>query len=103
MGIVRVSPPELHLIFDPLEGMISEEREDVIQFALDPIIAQIDDLDKVADDLMNSLTPDAPLLSSYKGREGASLTAGVYTNIWYGFIAGLVVALVYLLSQGGVF
>jgi tetrahydromethanopterin S-methyltransferase subunit B len=29
--------------------------------------------------------------------------AGIYTNIWYGFIIGLVVAFVYLLSHGGVF
>lgn len=103
MGIVRITPPELHLICDALEGMVSEEREDVIQFALDPIIAHIDEIDKVADDLMNSLTPDAPLLNSYAGREDASFMAGVYTNIWYGFVIGLVVALVYALSQGGVF
>ncbi|MHC1631166.1 MAG: tetrahydromethanopterin S-methyltransferase subunit B [Methanotrichaceae archaeon] len=103
MGIVRVTPPEMHLIFDAFEGVISEEREDVIQFALDPIIAQIDDLDKVADDLMNSLSPDAPLLNSYKNRDSASFMAGIYTNIWYGFIIGLVVSLVLLLSQGGAF
>lgn len=103
MGIVRATPPDLHLIFDPLEGMIAEERDDVVQFALDPVMAQIDGLGKVADDLMNSLAPEGALLSSYKGREGASFMAGIYTNIWYGFIIGLVVALVYLLSQGGVF
>jgi tetrahydromethanopterin S-methyltransferase subunit B len=103
MGIVRATPSDLHLVFDPLEGMIAEEREDVVQFALDPIMAQIDEINKVADDLMNSLDPGAPLLNSYKGREGASYMAGIYTNIWYGFIIGLVVAFVYLLSQGGVF
>ena len=103
MGNVRAAPPELHLIFDPLEGMIAEEREDAVQFALDPIIAEVDEISKVADDLMNSLGPDEPLLNSYVGREGTSFMAGLYTNIWYGFIAGLVVALVYLLSQGGVF
>ncbi len=103
MGIVRAAPSDLHLVFDPLEGMIAEEREEVIQFALDPIMAQIDEINKVADDLLNSLDPRAPLLNSYKGREGASYMAGIYTNIWYGFIIGLVVALVYLLSQGGVF
>jgi tetrahydromethanopterin S-methyltransferase subunit B len=103
MGIVRASPPELHLIFDPIEGMIAEERNDVVQFALDPIMAQIDDINKAADDLLNSLDPRASLLGSYKGREGASYMAGIYTNIWYGFVIGLVVAFVYLLSQGGVF
>jgi tetrahydromethanopterin S-methyltransferase subunit B len=99
MGIVRVSP-DLHLIFDPLGGVISEEREDVIQFALDPVIAQIDDINRIADDLMNSLGPSGPLLNSYKGRERTSLIAGIYTNIWYGFVAGLVVA--FLLAIGGV-
>jgi len=103
MGIVRATPSDLHLVFDPLEGMIAEERDDVVQFALDPILAQIDEINKAADDLVNSLDPRAPFLSSYKGREGASYMAGIYTNIWYGFIIGLVVAFVYLLSQGGVF
>lgn len=103
MGIVRASPPELHLVFDPLEGMIAEERDDVVQFAMDPIMAQIDEINKAADDLVNSLDPRVALLSSYKGREGASYMAGIYTNIWYGFVIGLVVAFVYLLSQGGVF
>ncbi len=103
MGIVRASPPELRLIFDPLEATISEERDDVVQFALDPIIAEVDEIGKAADDLLNSLEPGSALLNSYKGREGASYMAGIYTNIWYGFIGGLVVALVYLLSHGGVF
>ncbi len=103
MGIVRATPADLHLIFDSLEGMIAEERDDVVQFALDPIMAQIDDINKAANDLVNSLDPSTPLLSSYKGREGASYMAGIYTNIWYGFVIGLVVAFVYLLSQGGVF
>jgi len=103
MGIVRAAPSDLHLVFDPLEGMIAEERDDVVQFALDPIMAQIDEINKVADDLVNSLDPRAPLLNSYKGREGASYMAGIYTNIWNGFIIGLVVAFVYLISHGGVF
>ena len=103
MGIVRATPTDLHLVFDPLEGMIAEERDDVVQFALDPIMAQIDEINKAADDLVNSLDPRMPLYSTYKGREGASYMAGIYTNIWYGFIIGLVVAFVYLLSQGGVF
>jgi len=65
MGIVRASPSDLHLVFDSLEGMIAEERDDVIQFALDPIMAQIDEINKAADDLLNSLDPRAPLLNSY--------------------------------------
>lgn len=101
MGIVRVSP-ELHLIFDPLAGAISEEREDVIQYALDPILARLDEINKSADDLMNSLTPDAPLLYSYVGRERASLIAGIYTNIWYGFIIGLVIAFLALIRMVGI-
>jgi len=100
MGIVRVSP-ELHLIFDPMGGVVSEERDDVIQYGLDPIVARLDELNSVADDLMNSLTPDAPLLMSYAGRERASLIAGIYTNIWYGFIIGLVIAFLILLGMRG--
>ncbi len=101
MGIVRVSP-ELHLIFDPIGGTISEEREDVIQYTLDPVISKLQELDKVANDLMGSLTPDTQLLTSYPGREKTSYIAGIYTNIWYGFVIGLIVAFLALLGMGGV-
>jgi tetrahydromethanopterin S-methyltransferase subunit B len=41
--------------------------------------------------------PDNELLSSYAHRGKASYLAGLYTNIWMGFILGLVLSFVVLL------
>ncbi len=115
MGFVRVSP-ELGLIFDPMKGVVSEQRADLVIFdpmkgvvseqradlvlyTFDPIYDRIDKLDKVADDLMNQLVPDNELLSSYANRGKASYIAGLYTNIWMGFIIGLVLSFVLLLAM----
>ena len=51
MGFVRVSP-ELGLIFDPMKGVVSEQRADVVLYTFDPVFERIDKLDKTADDLM---------------------------------------------------
>jgi tetrahydromethanopterin S-methyltransferase subunit B len=96
MGFVRVSP-ELGLIFDPMKGVVSEQRADVVLYTFDPIYDKVDKLDKIADDLVNQLVPDNELLSSYKNRGKASYIAGLYTNIWMGFILGLVLSFVVLL------
>jgi tetrahydromethanopterin S-methyltransferase subunit B len=100
MGFVRVSP-ELGLIFDPMKGVVSEQRADVVLFTMDPVYERVEKLDKIADDLMNQLVPDNELLSSYANRGKASFIAGLYTNIWMGFILGLVVS--FLLLIGAVF
>jgi tetrahydromethanopterin S-methyltransferase subunit B len=98
MGIVRVSP-ELGLLFDPLKGTVSEERADAVQYALDPLYPKIARLDKIADDLMNQLVPDNELMESYANRAKASYVGGLYTNIWMGFIIGLVLSFVLLVSS----
>ncbi len=97
MGIVRISS-ELGLSFDPLKGMVAEERDDVVQYALDPIYPMVERLDHIADDLVNQLVPDNELMESYANRGKASYIGGLYTNIWMGFIIGLVVAFVILIS-----
>ena len=98
MGIVRISS-DLGLSFDPLKGMVAEERDDVVQYALDPIYPMVERLDQIADDLMNQLVPDNELMESYANRGKASYIGGLYTNIWMGFIIGLVVSFVILVSS----
>jgi tetrahydromethanopterin S-methyltransferase subunit B len=98
MGFVRVSP-ELGLIFDPMKGVVSEQRADVVLYTLDPVFERLDKLDKVSTDLVNQLSPDNELLSSYANRGKASYIAGLYTNIWMGFILGLVLSFVVLVAM----
>lgn len=103
MDVTR-TVPEYHIILDPMAGVMAEERDDLVMFSLIPIQAQLDILEDIADDLMNSLTPDAPLLSSYARRGHTSLIAGVYANVFYGLIIGLVIAFLaaMLISRGGI-
>lgn len=98
MGFVKVSP-ELGLIFDPMKGVVSEQRADVVLYTFDPVFERVEKLDKIADDLMNQLVPDNELMSSYPNRGKASYIAGTYTNIWAGFIIGLVLSFVLLLTM----
>jgi len=60
MSHIRVAP-ELHLILDPSTGVIAEEREDVVEYSLDAVSTQLDELDKIVTDMMNQLGPKAPL------------------------------------------
>jgi len=98
MGIVRISP-ELGLAFDPLKGTIAEQRADAVQYGLDGLYPRIDRLNRIADDMMNQLVPDNELMESYAHRGKASYIGGLYTNIWMGFIIGLFIAFVILISS----
>lgn len=91
MSMVHVAP-EAHLVLDPLTSLLAEERPDIIQYSMDPIMAKLDELDKIADDLVNSLAPDRPLMNSFPGRENTAYLAGIYGNSFYGIIVGLGVA-----------
>lgn len=102
MSHIRVAP-ELHLILEPMSGILAKEKEDVLEYSLDHISTLVDELDKISDDMMNSLGPEKPLLSTFPGREKAAITAGVWTNIFYGFIGGLILMfmLAVLMKIGG--
>ncbi|MDD4497733.1 MAG: tetrahydromethanopterin S-methyltransferase subunit B, partial [Methanosarcinaceae archaeon] len=67
MSIIRIAP-EVHLVMDPDTALVAEEREDVISYSMEPVIERLDKLDAIADDLVNSLSPDMPLLNTWPGR-----------------------------------
>ncbi len=101
MSHIRVAP-ELHLILNPTTGVIAEEREDVVEYSLDAVSTQIDELDKIVTDMMNQLEPNAKLLNMFPGREKASYNAGIVTNSYYGAVIGFIVSfLVLLLAKIG--
>ncbi|MCZ7382997.1 MAG: tetrahydromethanopterin S-methyltransferase subunit B [Candidatus Methanoperedens sp.] len=103
MSHIRVAP-ELHLILNPTTGIIAEERDDVVEYSLDGVKTQLDELDKIVTDMMNQLDPKAPLLNMFPGRENASYNAGIVTNAFYGAVIGFVVSflLLILLKIGGI-
>jgi tetrahydromethanopterin S-methyltransferase subunit B len=96
MSHIRVVP-ELHLILNPSTGVIAEEREDVVEYSLDGVKTQLDELDKIVTDMMNQLSPTAPLLNMFPGRERASYNAGIVTNAFYGAVIGFIIAFLLLL------
>lgn len=95
MSHIRVAP-ELHLILNPATGVIAQEREDVVEYSLDGVKTQLDELDKIATDMMNQLSPTSPLLNMFPGREKASYNAGVVTNAFYGAVIGFIVSFLLL-------
>ncbi|MGB8218172.1 MAG: tetrahydromethanopterin S-methyltransferase subunit B [Candidatus Methanoperedens sp.] len=103
MSHIRVVP-ELHLILNPTTGVIAEEREDIVEYSLDGVKTQLDELDKIVTDMMNQLDPKAPLLNMFPGRENASYNAGIVTNAYYGAVIGFIVSflLLILLKIGGI-
>lgn len=103
MSHIRVAP-ELHLILNPATGIIAEEREDVVEYALDDVNTHLDELDKIVTDMMNQLSPTSPLLSTFPGRERAAYNAGIVTNAFYGIVIGFIVSflLLVLLKIGGI-
>ena len=103
MSHIRVAP-ELHLILNRSTGVIAEEREDVVEYSLDRVKTQLDELDKIVTDMMNQLDPKAPLLNMFPGRENASYNAGIVTNAFYGAVIGFIVSflLLILLKIGGI-
>ncbi len=104
MSMIHVAP-EAHLVLDPLTSLLAAEREDIIAYSMDPIMVQLDELDKIAEDLMNSLSADKPLLNSFPGRENTAMEAGFYGNTFYGVVVGLGVAGLLLLvmsALGGI-
>ncbi len=96
MSHIRVVP-ELHLILNPATGIIAEEREDIVEYSLDGVQTQLDELDKIATDMMNQLGPKAPLLNMFPGRENASYNAGIVTNAYYGAVIGFIVSFLLLI------
>ncbi len=103
MSHIRVAP-ELHLILNPATGVIAQEREDVVEYSLDGVNTQLDELDKIVTDMMNQLEPNAPLLNMFPGREKAAYNAGIVTNASYGAVIGFIVSflLLVLLKIGGI-
>lgn len=91
LPLVKVVP-EYNLTLDPSTGIIGAALgREVLVLSMDDINNEIDKLETVADDLMNSLNPNTVSEGSYPGRDGTYATAGMLTNMTYGFLIGLFV------------
>ncbi|MGL4669387.1 MAG: tetrahydromethanopterin S-methyltransferase subunit MtrB [Methanobacteriaceae archaeon] len=97
LPLVRIVP-EYNLTLDPSTGIVGAALgNDVIIHSLDNINEEIAKMEIAAEDLMTSLDPTAISQEDYPGREGAYLTAGLLTNMVYGFLIGLLIMIAVLL------
>ncbi len=85
--------PEFGLGCDVFAGFVTQQGE-----SLAPIIAQVDTLDKVADDIVGMLSGEGSFLETFPNREKSLVYAGGITAIFYGLAVGLLLAGVIVLA-----
>jgi tetrahydromethanopterin S-methyltransferase subunit B len=93
--------PEYGLILDVDTGKIVPESGNMVKYSMGPVNESLDKLDKYADDLMNAMAPTGSFLESFPHRDKSLYYAGIFTNMFYGFIFGMIVAFILVfLSKG---
>ena len=94
--------PEMNFAYDPVTGIIgSSLGSGVVLLSMDEVAEALDKVDAAADELMAALDPYTSPAGSYPGREGSFVTAGLLTNMVYGFLIAIFVIFA-AISIGGI-
>ena len=94
--------PEMNFALDPATGVIgSSLGSGVVLLSMDEVAEAVDKVDAAADELMAALDPYTSPAGSYPGREGSFVTAGLLTNMVYGFLIAIFVIFA-AISIGGI-
>ena len=79
--------PDMNLALDPVTGIIGASLgSGVVLLSMDEVNEQVAKVELAADELMASLDPYTSPVGSYPGRDGSYITAGLLTNMVYGFL-----------------
>ena len=79
--------PEMNFAYDPVTGIIgSSLGSGVVLLTMDEVNEQVAKVELAANELMASLDPYTSPVGSFPGREGSYVTAGLLTNVVYGFL-----------------
>ena len=79
--------PDMNLAYDPVTGIIGASLgSGVVLLSMDEVNEQVAKVELATDELMASLDPYTSPVGSYPGREGSFVTAGLLTNMVYGFL-----------------
>ena len=79
--------PEMNFAYDPVTGVLgSSLGSGVVLLSMDEVEEQVAKVELAADELMASLDPYTSPVGSFPGREGSYVTAGLLTNMVYGFL-----------------
>ena len=94
--------PEMNFAYDPVTGVLgSSLGSGVVLLSMDEVDEAVDKVSAAADELMASLDPYSSPAGSYPGREGSFVTAGLLTNMVYGFLIAIFVIFA-AISIGGI-
>ena len=79
--------PEMNLAYDPVNGVLgSSLGSGIVLLSMDDVGEGVAKVEAAADELMASLDPYTSPVGAYPGREGSYVTAGLLTNMVYGFL-----------------
>ena len=79
--------PDMNLAYDPVTGIIGASLgSGVVLLSMDEVGEEVAKVEAAADELMASLDPYTSPAGAYPGREGSFVTAGLLTNMVYGFL-----------------
>ena len=79
--------PEMNFALDPVTGIIgSSLGSGIVLLSMDEVNEQVAKVEVAADELMASLDPYTSPVGSFPGRDGSYVTAGLLTNMVYGFL-----------------
>ena len=95
--------PEMNFAYDPVTGIIgSSLGSGIVLLSMDEVNEQVAKVELAADELIASFDPYTSPVDSYPGREGSFVTAGLLTNMVYGFLLAtfIIIAAVPLLFGG---
>ena len=94
--------PDMNLAYDPVTGIIGASLgSGVVLLSMDEVGEAVAKVEAAADELMASLDPYTSPAGAYPGREGSYVTAGLLTNMVYGFLIAIFVIFA-ALSIGGI-
>ena len=79
--------PEMNFAYDPVTGVLSSSLgSGIVLLSMDDVNEQVAKVELAADELMASSDPYTSPVGSFPGRDGSYITAGLLTNIVYGFL-----------------
>ena len=79
--------PEMNFAYDPVTGVIgSSLGSGIVLLSMEEVDEQVAKVELAADELMASLDPYTSPAGSFPGRDGSYITAGMLTNVVYGFL-----------------
>ena len=97
--------PDMNLALDPVSGVIGASLGGgVILLSMDEVNEEVAKIQGAADELISSLDPYTSPVGAYPGRDGSYFTAGMLTNVVYGFLLAsfIIFAALPLLKQSAI-